>query len=111
MASRSATTTRLAVARLAAGYQQRELAELINLSAARLCEYERGVRPPEARQRALAAQLGYDAQTLFPENFVLDDEDVRAWMAGGPLARKCEEPAARPTPRDHADVGGGHDAG
>lgn len=104
------TSTRLAVARRAAGYSQGEFAELVGLSAARLCEYEGGVRPPEFRQADFAGELGYPVDALFPEELAVRDEDVRRWLAADHSIQRTEEPAARPTPRGHADAGGEHDS-
>jgi len=103
-------TTRLALARRAAGYQQGEFAELIGLSPARLCEYERGVRPPKSRQADFAGELGYPIDAIFPEELAVRDKDVRRWLAADHSMQRTEEPAARPTPRGHADAGGGHDS-
>ena len=103
-------TTRLALARRAAGYRQAEFAELVGLSPARLCEYEGGTRPPESRQADFAGELGYPVAALFPEELAVCDKDVRRWLAADHSIQRTEEPAAGPTPRGHADAGGGHDS-
>jgi len=74
-------TTRLALARRAAGYKQGEFAELLGLSPARLCEYEGGERPPESRQADLAGELGYSIDALFPEELAVGEENLRRWLA------------------------------
>jgi transcriptional regulator with XRE-family HTH domain len=104
--------TRLTIARLAAGLQQRELAAMAALSPARLCEYEQGAKPPASRSALLARVLGYSTQALVPDDMLIEETEVRRWLGGDPCSlMEGEEPAPTPALRNHADAGGGHGAG
>lgn len=99
--------TPLTLARLAAGYQQQELARIVGVSASRLCEYERGVRPPAAARAALARALDYPVEALFPNRPIVSEATTRGWL----VSRNDGGSAARPSPVKTSAVRGRHGQG
>ncbi len=105
MVEEASRITRLALARQGAGFRQRELAELASISPPRLCEYERGSRPPATKQAALSALLGYPPSVLFPADPVIPARCIREWLS----TFNDEDPAAEPGPVNTSAMQGQHD--